>query len=84
VKGHIPERSPGRWALHDPEPGKRNAKFLGLQIFHNVERADPDSEVSALWSKEFRPDVEMAVLALSDVRRDLNIPFTSRKKDPQQ
>jgi hypothetical protein len=57
---------------------------LGLQIFHNVERADPDGDVSTTWPKEFRPDVEMAALALSDVRRDLNIPFTSRKKDPQR
>jgi TraY domain len=57
---------------------------LALQIFHNVERADPDSDVSATWPEEFRSDVEMAVLAHSDVRRDLNIPFTPRKKDPQR
>jgi hypothetical protein len=57
---------------------------VGLQVFHNVERADPDHDVSATWPEKFRPDVEMAVLALSDVRRDLNIPFTPRKKVPQQ
>jgi len=57
---------------------------LALQVFHNVERADPGSDVSAGWPKEFRPDVEMAVLAFSDVRRDLNVPFTSRKKDRQR
>jgi hypothetical protein len=56
---------------------------LGLQIFHNVARADPDSDVSATWPEEFRPDLEMAVLALTGVRRDLNIPFTPRKRDPQ-
>jgi hypothetical protein len=57
---------------------------LALQVFHNVERADPEGDVSATWPEAFRPDVEVAVLALSDVRQDLNIPFTPRKKDPQR
>lgn len=57
---------------------------LGLQIFHNVERADPDGDVSTTWPEEFRANFEMAALAFSDVRRDFDIPFTSRKKDPQR
>jgi len=57
---------------------------LGLQIFHNVERADPDGDVSTTWLEEFRANFEMAALAFSDVRRDFDIPFTSRKRDPQR
>jgi hypothetical protein len=55
---------------------------LALAVFRNVERADPDDDVSAAWPEEFRPTVDMAADVLSHVRRDLNIPFTSRKKDP--
>jgi TraY domain-containing protein len=57
---------------------------LGLQVFYSVERADPDDNAAATWPEEFRPDFEIAVHALSNVRRDLNIPFKPRKKDPQQ
>jgi hypothetical protein len=57
---------------------------LGLQVFLNVERADPDSNVAATWPEKFRPAVEVAAHALSGVRRDLNIPLTPRKKDPQR
>ena len=55
---------------------------LALQLFQNVERADPDDNVSATWPEEFRLTVDMAAHVLSHVRRDLNIPFTPRKKDP--
>jgi hypothetical protein len=57
---------------------------LALQLFYNVERADPDHNVSAIYPEEFRPTVEVAMHALSGVRRDLNIPMKSRKKDPQR
>jgi TraY domain len=57
---------------------------LALQLFYNVERADPDDNVSAIYPEEFRPTVEVAVHALSNVRRDLNIPMKPRKKDPQR
>ena len=55
---------------------------LALAVFRNVERADPNDDVSATWPEEFRPTVDMAAYVLSDVRRDLNIPFTAREKDP--
>jgi hypothetical protein len=57
---------------------------LGLQVFHNVERADADYNLAATWPGEFRPTVDLAAHVLSHVRRDLNIPFKPRKKDPQQ
>jgi hypothetical protein len=55
---------------------------LALALFRNVERANPDDDAGATWPEEFRPTVDMAAHVLSHVRRDLNIPFTSRKKDP--
>jgi TraY domain len=56
---------------------------LALQVFYSVERADPDNNIAATWPEEHRPAFEVAVHALSDVRRDLNIPFKPRKTDPE-
>jgi hypothetical protein len=58
---------------------------LALQLFHSVERANPgDDDVIASWPEEVRPTVRFAAHVLSDVRRDLNIPFNPRKKDPRK
>jgi hypothetical protein len=80
----VPAHESDRPAHLDAFTPENLGTALGLQVFHNVERADPDDDISATWPRDFRPDVEMAALAFSDVRRDLNIPFTSRKKDPRR
>jgi hypothetical protein len=57
---------------------------LALGLFRNVEQANPDDDVAASYPAEFRPTVDKAVHVLSIVRRDLRVPFISRKKEPRQ
>jgi hypothetical protein len=57
---------------------------LALGLFSSVEQADPDDDIAATYPERFRPIVRKAGYALSRVRRDLKIPFASRKKEPQQ
>jgi hypothetical protein len=57
---------------------------LALGVFRNVEQANPNDDIGASYPVEFRPAVDNAARALSDVRGHLNIPFTSRKKEPRQ